>query len=627
MWRPIPTDPVILPSSDSNLFPMSEPVEGSPKPATAVPSKCLRCPHSPFPSRRGFNELVTQIHSPIHMQAHIFQDIKTPISLSMPPAMEPQRRPPKSMKITCLTIGTRGDVQPYIALCQRLNELGHTCTIATHKNFRHWIETSGILFAEIDGDPEELIEHCVEFGVLSPFFWWNGFSRFSPWFDGLLASSWKACQGSDLLIESPSALIGVHIAQSLNIPYYRAFTMPWTQTGAYFHAMLAMSDSWGSWLNRMSYVLFDLLIWVILSSRINTWRKFVLGLEATTFSQLRLDQVPFLYNFSPLVVPRPDDWKPWVTPTGYWFVKSQENEKYSENSIPEELRKMLHQAKQSHRSRPRKNHECYHGAVKESNVFAIISGGWTAQHADKMEESAGMRADINQHRDSMYYVDSIPHEWLFSQIDAALHHGGAGTTAASIRAGIPTMIKPFFGRFFTMFKELSDKSARILVELTWLPSGARRVEHLGVGTYVKTFEKEDILRAISRATTDEVQIKQARLLGQNIRLENGVDTAIKAIYEYLDYSQCLIDSTVLPPYKLNPITFPKRQQPSNRHFPARSKTYIFLVLQLIKGGLMMATVHWFELITIPTLSSLPWLIPLSPLESWRIFRTCIFILF
>ncbi|KAI9600612.1 hypothetical protein H4Q26_000400 [Puccinia striiformis f. sp. tritici PST-130] len=162
------------------------------------------------------------------------------------------------------------------------------------------------------------------------------------------------------------------------------------------------------------------------------------------------------------------------------------------------------------------------GAVKESNVFAIISGGWTAQHADKMEESAGMRADINQHRDSMYYVDSIPHEWLFSQIDAALHHGGAGTTAASIRAGIPTMIKPFFGD-----------------QKFW----ARRVEHLGVGTYVKTFEKEDILRAISRATTDEVQIKQARLLGQNIRLENGVDTAIKAIYEYLDYSQCLIDST------------------------------------------------------------------------------------
>ncbi|OAV90017.1 hypothetical protein PTTG_05137, partial [Puccinia triticina 1-1 BBBD Race 1] len=444
---------------------------------------------------------------------------------------------PKPMKITCLTIGTRGDVQPYIALCQRLNELGHLCTIATHKNFRDWIESSGILFAEVEGDPEELIEHCVEYGVLSPFFWWNGLSRFNPWFDGLLTSSWKACQGSDLLIESPSTLIGVHIAQSLNIPYYRAFTMPWTKTGAYFHAMLAMSDNWGSWINRMSYILFDLLIWAILSTRINAWRQSVLGLDPTTFSQLRLDQVPFLYNFSSFVVPRPDDWKPWVKTTGYWFLNSQENatsEKYPENSIPEDLRKVIHQVKESRRKivyigfgsvivpDPEGMMNAIIEAVKEANVFAIVSGGWTAQHADRIHESSAMRAYIHQHLDSMYYVDSVPHGWLFEQIDAALHHGGAGTTAASIRAGIPTMIKPFFG----------DQSF-------W----ARRVEHLGVGTHVKTFEKHDILRAIRRATTDEDQINQARLLGGQIRRENGVDNAVKAIYEYLDYSQCLIETT------------------------------------------------------------------------------------
>ncbi|KAA1116270.1 hypothetical protein PGT21_007282 [Puccinia graminis f. sp. tritici] len=460
-----------------------------------------------------------------------------PIELSMPLAMGFQTRSPRSMKITCLTIGTRGDVQPYIALCQRLNQLGHICTIATHKNFRDWIESSGILFAEIEGDPEELIEHCVEFGVLSPFFWWNGLSRFTPWFDGLLTSSWKACQGSDLLIESPSALIGVHIAQSLNIPYYRAFTMPWTKTGVYFHAMLAMSDTWGSWINRMSYILFDLLLWAILSSRINAWRESVLGLEPTTFSQLRLDQVPFLYNFSSFVVPRPDDWQPWVKTTGYWFLDSQENtssEKYPENSIPEDLKKVIHQVKESGRKivyigfgsvivpDPEKIMNAIIGAVKESNVFAIVSGGWTAQQAERIHESSAMRAYINQHLDSMYYVDSIPHGWLFDQIDAALHHGGAGTTAASIKAGIPTMIKPFFG----------DQNF-------W----ARRVEELGVGTHLKTFEKQDILQAIRRATTDENQINQARILGEKIRRENGVDNAIKAIYEYLDYSQCLIETT------------------------------------------------------------------------------------
>jgi sterol 3beta-glucosyltransferase len=107
-----------------------------------------------------------------------------------------------------------------------------------------------------------------------------------------------------------------------------------------------------SWPFEFSYILFDLLIWVILATRINTWRKSVLGLEKTTFSQLRLDQVPFLYNFSSLVVPRPEDWKPWVKTTGYWFLdppKNATSEKDPENSIPEGLRQALNQAKESGR--------------------------------------------------------------------------------------------------------------------------------------------------------------------------------------------------------------------------------------------------------------------------------------
>jgi sterol 3beta-glucosyltransferase len=76
-------------------------------------------------------------------------------------------------------------------------------------------------------------------------------------------------------------------------------------------------------------------------------------------------------------------------------------------------------------------------AVKESNVFAIVSGGWTAQQAERVHESTAMRVDVSHHLDCMYYVDSIPHEWLFTQVDAALHHGGAGTTAASMRGWYP----------------------------------------------------------------------------------------------------------------------------------------------------------------------------------------------
>ncbi|KAA1085851.1 hypothetical protein PGT21_021647 [Puccinia graminis f. sp. tritici] len=167
-------------------------------------------------------------------------------------ALDLQKIPPDKKKITCLTIGSRGDVQPYIALCQGLIEKGHACTIATHEKFRDWIIQSGVAFRPVAGDPEELIKHCTKNGMKSFSFWWKGKKRFGPWFDKLLDSSWEAAQGSELLIESPSVMVGAHIAQSLNIPYIRAFTMPWTKTGVYPHAMAAMGTYWGEWMNKLT---------------------------------------------------------------------------------------------------------------------------------------------------------------------------------------------------------------------------------------------------------------------------------------------------------------------------------------------------------------------------------------
>lgn len=66
--------------------------------------------------------------------------------------------------------------------------------------------------------------------------WVLTFHQFRGWIDDLLKTSWEACQGTDVLIESPSAMGGIHIAEALAIPYFRAFTMTWTRTRAYPHA-------------------------------------------------------------------------------------------------------------------------------------------------------------------------------------------------------------------------------------------------------------------------------------------------------------------------------------------------------------------------------------------------------
>ena len=120
---------------------------------------------------------------------------------------------------------------------------------------------------------------------------------------------------------------------------------------------------------------------------------------------------------------------------------------------------------------------------------------------------------------SVFQIRSAPHDWLFKQVDAAVHHGGAGTTGASLRAGIPTIIRPFFGdqHFF-----------------------ATRVEDLGVGVHLKKLTVDTLSRALWTATCDKEMRSKAKSVGKKTRREDGVATAINAIYRDLDYAKALI---------------------------------------------------------------------------------------
>ena len=80
-----------------------------------------------------------------------------PILFDDPRASIVNFKPTESLRITCLTIGSRGDVQPYIALCKGLIKEGHKPKIATHREFQGWVEKHGIAFAPVEGDPAELM--------------------------------------------------------------------------------------------------------------------------------------------------------------------------------------------------------------------------------------------------------------------------------------------------------------------------------------------------------------------------------------------------------------------------------------------------------------------------------------
>lgn len=413
-----------------------------------------------------------------------------------------QFKAPHSMKITCLTIGSRGDVQPYIALCKGLLADGHKPRIATHAEFQGWIESHGIEFACVEGDPGELMRLCIENGTFTLSFLREANATFRGWLDDLLDSAYKACEGSELLIESPSAMAGIHIAEKLGIPYFRAFTMPWTRTRAYPHAFIMPENKMGGAYNYMTYVMFDNIFWKATAHQVNRWRNKTLGLPNTGLEKMQPNKVPFLYNFSPSVVAPPLDFSDWVRVTGYWFL-----DEGGDYEPPQELRDFIQKARADGKkivyvgfgsiivNDPAKMTQEVIDAILKADVRCILSKGWSDRITGRDEPTRPLTEEPTMPPE-IHVIKSAPHDWLFRQIDAAAHHGGSGTTGASLRAGIPTIIRPFFGDQFFF---------------------ASRVEDLGVGVWVKKWGTKSFGRALWEVTRNERMIVKARQLGEQIR--------------------------------------------------------------------------------------------------------------
>jgi sterol 3beta-glucosyltransferase len=228
---------------------------------------------------------------------------------------------------------------------------------------------------------------------------------------------------------------------------------------------------------------------------------------------METEEVPYLYSFSENVVSRPADWHAWVRMCGFWFLDASESDWKPKDDLaaflkrddgrpivyigfgsiivpdPDELTRVVVQA------------------VKKSNCKAVISKGWSSRSA-----TSPMSEPVND--DDVYFLSSVPHDWLFPQVDAVVHHGGAGTTSAGLRAGKPTVIKPFFG----------DQNF-------W----ATRITALGVGVTLRKLDDDSLADALKKVTRDAIIKAKAHALGERLRSENGVETAITTIHHHLPH--------------------------------------------------------------------------------------------
>ena len=316
-----------------------------------------------------------------------------------------------------------------------------------------------------------------------------------------------ACRGVDLVLAGMGGIyIGLALAEKLDLPLLQAYLVPFTPTRAFPSVLVASFPSFlGGSLFRLSHHLTRQIMWQGFRSADRLARHSVLGLPAAGFwgpyDSDRTHGLPILYGISPSVIPQPADWGDDIHVTGYWFLDSADDW-----TPPSALMDFLEAGSppvyigfgSMSTRKPEEMAALIIRALGRIGQRAILLSGWGGLRRSDLPETAFM-------------IDSIPHSWLFPRVAAVVHHGGAGTTAAGLRAGVPAVVVPFFG----------DQ-----------PFWGQRVAELGVGPKPvprKKLTVERLAEAIQAAVTDDAMRQRAADLGSKIRAEDGVGRAVEII--------------------------------------------------------------------------------------------------
>ncbi|KAG9660682.1 sterol glucosyltransferase, partial [Aureobasidium melanogenum] len=374
-------------------------------------------------------------------------DFKRPID----PSTAPYLAWTVKLNIVIHAVGSRGDIQPFIALGTELQRYGHRVRLATHDMFAAFVRKAGLEFYPIGGDPASLMAYMVKNPSLMPSMktMMSGeIGRKRQMIAEMLSGCWDSCvlpdqfSGqpfvADAIIANPPSFAHVHCAQALGIPVHLMFTMPWTSTRSFPHPLANLTNVDGSHAaaNYMSYHVVELMTWQGLGDVINDWRESI-ELEPINYldgpALAQMLKVPFTYCFSPGLVPKPKDWPDYVDVCGFFFRDTPAYE--PEPALVDFLAAGPPPVYIGFGSivldDPAKMLSTILRAVKAAGVRAIISKGWSDFDGDASE--------------NIYYIGDCPHEWLFPRVAAVVHHGGAGTTACALKNGRPTLVCPFFG--------------------------------------------------------------------------------------------------------------------------------------------------------------------------------------
>ncbi|BEI90937.1 uncharacterized protein CcaverHIS019_0310070 [Cutaneotrichosporon cavernicola] len=448
------------------------------------------------------------------------------------------------LNIVIFIVGSRGDVQPYLALALELiRTRGHRVRLATHAIFADLVKQTTVRLAgltdengtpltsklehfDIGGSPEELMSYMVRNPGLVPGITAlasGDIRRKRRMVKEMLVGCYLSCFtpnqhgepfAADAIISNPPSFAHIHVSEALGIPLIMSFTMPWTPTTAFPHPLVAAKSSSPDHKlnNYASFLLADALMWQGLGDLINHFRYSILGLRPLSHMAgpltLQRLQIPFTYAWSEHLLPKPADWKGNMDVVGFYTMDS--DTRFTPDAA---LAKFLAAGEPPVYfgfgsvvvDKPDQLTNIILNAVERTGIRAVVSAGWA---------ELGAGDDIPS---SVFIIKgNVPHDWLFAEgrVAAVCHHGGAGTTAAGLRLGVPTIVVPFFG----------DQ---------WFWGNA--VYHAGAGPEPIPYTELTVGRLVAglEVALAPATLEAARKMGEQISVEDGVSDGVRSFHRHL----------------------------------------------------------------------------------------------
>lgn len=400
-----------------------------------------------------------------------------------------------------------------MALSRGLQQAGYQVRLAAPENFAGFVQKYNVDFYPLRGDVQEIMasdtgRKFMETGGGNPLKSIRAIrSMIAPVVMSMAEDAYAACRDADALIcLGVFSSFGHCIAESLRIPMINVEPTPLLPSKTFAAPSWPIQKDLGGLHNWLSGAAMLQVVSLWYRPFVNDFRQ-KLGLPANTAANFHhiLRSTPMLGAYSPRIIPHPPDWPDSVHITGYFFLDSQAGwqpspglEEFLEAGDPPVYIGFGSMAGRS----PEQLASLIAEALAMSGQRGILLTGW-----------GGLRAELVP--DNIFMVDAAPHSWLFPRMAAVVHHGGAGTTAEGLHAGVPAVVVPF------AFDQ---------------PFWGTRIKELGLGPDpipLKKLTPGRLAGAIKTAVTDPGIQQQASSCAKAIRAEDGIGNAVKVIKKYL----------------------------------------------------------------------------------------------